>query len=512
MSGTVHSQPDAPAAAPEAASVAGQCETWQRATTRRALHHYVHALFWSDVAVITLAMVVAHLVRFGPADQDVTVFGAFSQVPLSYLPFSILGGLAWLLLLGAYHTYDESRLGSGTDEYKRVAGATLLYFGALAIGSYLLKVQFARGYFLIALPVGLLLLLIERWLWRRWLNRQRTFGRFKVPALIVGGADTATAIARELTRRGDTEFALVGACTANSVTGQTLGDTGVPVLGGLDDAKRLIAEHDIDTVIVTASRHMTPKRVRRLSWSLEPGRRHLVLAPSLVDVAGPRIHSRPVANLPLIHVETPRFDGRTLLIKRTFDIVASGLGLVILSPVFLIVGILIKAQDGGPVFFRQPRVGRDSKTFHMWKFRSMIVNAEEKLAELKASHSQQDAGNDVMFKLKDDPRVTKVGRFIRKSSIDELPQLINVFRGDMSLVGPRPPLTSEVQGYEARARRKFLVRPGITGLWQVSGRSDLSWDEAVRLDLYYVENWSFVGDLQILFRTVKAVVKSDGAY
>lgn len=509
MSGTVHSQPDAPAAAPEAATVAGQCETWQRATTRRALHHYVHALFWSDAAVITLAMIVAHLVRFGPADQDVTVFGAFSQVPLSYLPFSILGGLAWLALLGAYHTYDESRLGSGTDEYKRVAGATLLYFGALAIGSYLLKVQFARGYFLIALPVGLLLLLIERWLWRRWLNRQRTLGRFKVPALIVGGSDTATAIARELTRRGDTEFALVGACTANSVTGQTLGDTGVPVLGGLDDAKRLIAEHDIDTVIVTASRHMTPKRVRRLSWSLEPGRRHLVMAPSLVDVAGPRLHSRPVANLPLIHVETPRFDGRTLLIKRTFDIVASGVALIVLSPVMLAVAIAVKTTSPGPVLFRHKRIGKDGEPFEMFKFRSMRQNADQ---ELKSLLEKQGTTDKPLFKIENDPRITKVGHVIRKYSLDELPQFINVLRGDMSLVGPRPQVQAEVDLYDDAAARRLNVRPGVTGIWQVSGRSDLEWEQAIRLDLYYVENWSFIGDMQILFRTVKVLFKPEGAY
>lgn len=480
------------------------------------LRRYVRTIMATDAAAVTVAFVVAHLARFGTTDADLTVFGALDEIPVSYLPFSIIGGILWWLLLAGYHTYDTYRLGSGTEEYKRVASATLFFFGALAIGSYMLKVQFARSYFLVALPLGLVLLLLGRWLWRKWLTTQRARGRFKVRALLVGGAATSTAIAKELMSRKDTEFELVGACNETQNLGDCLPETSVPIVGAINEVTQLIEKHDVDTVIVTSSRHMTPKRLRELSWSLEPGRRHLVLAPSLVDVAGPRIHTRPVANLPLIHVETPRFDGRTLMIKRTFDIIASGLGLLLISPLLLLIAILVKVQDGGPVFFRQERVGRNGEHFAMLKFRSMVVDAEDRLAqvraEAKAASDTGKVGNEVLFKMKDDPRVTRLGRVLRKYSIDELPQLVNVFLGDMSLIGPRPPLPAEVERYDRGVHRKFLVKPGITGLWQVSGRSNLSWNESVRLDLYYVENWSFIGDIQILFRTAKLLIKPEGAY
>jgi exopolysaccharide biosynthesis polyprenyl glycosylphosphotransferase len=229
-----------------------------------------------------------------------------------------------------------------------------------------------------------------------------------------------------------------------------------------------------------------------------------------MDIGGPRIHTRPVAGLPLIHVETPRYEGSVLFAKRAFDIIASGIFIVLLSPLLLAIALIVRLSSPGPVLFRQPRVGLNGSEFRMFKFRSMVTDAESRLAKLE--DTQRAAGNTVMFKMKDDPRVTPVGKFIRRFSIDELPQLFNVFAGTMSLVGPRPPLQREVDLYENHVHRRFLVKPGITGLWQVSGRSDLSWEDTVRLDLYYVENWSITGDLVILWRTIKAVIESDGAY
>jgi exopolysaccharide biosynthesis polyprenyl glycosylphosphotransferase len=249
--------------------------------------------------------------------------------------------------------------------------------------------------------------------------------------------------------------------------------------------------------------------VKRLSWGLTPGAEHLVVAPSLIDVGGPRIRTRPVASLPLIHVETPRFEGRKLFAKRTFDLLASATLLLLLSPVLIAVAIAVKLSSPGPVFFAQERVGIKGKLFKMLKFRSMVVDAEQRLADLQA---QRDAGNSVMFKMKDDPRVTPIGRVLRRYSLDELPQLINVLLGSMSLVGPRPPLPREVEAYDQHVNRRFLVKPGVTGLWQVSGRSSLPWEETVRLDLYYVENWSLTGDIVILWRTLRAVARRDGAY
>jgi exopolysaccharide biosynthesis polyprenyl glycosylphosphotransferase len=263
-----------------------------------------------------------------------------------------------------------------------------------------------------------------------------------------------------------------------------------------------------DTVILTGADAINPQVMRKLGWDLEARGVRLIVAPALTDIAGPRIHARPVAGLPLIHVDFPTFEGRRHSAKRAFDIIASGLGLVLLSPVFLLLTILVRRDSPGPAFFRQERVGLNGKRFAMHKFRSMVPDAE---AQLRTLLDQSD-GNGVLFKLKQDPRVTKVGAVLRRYSLDELPQLIDVFRGDMSLVGPRPPLAHEVEQYDDWSHRRLLVKPGITGLWQVSGRSELSWEDSVRLDLYYVENWSLTGDIIILWRTLKAVIRPVGAY
>ena len=268
-----------------------------------------------------------------------------------------------------------------------------------------------------------------------------------------------------------------------------------------------IRENDIHMVAVTNGHHLSPDQVRLLGWKLADAHISLIMAPATTDIAGPRMHMQPLNGLPLVHVSTPRITGLSAFFKRAVDVVSSGLGLILLSPLFLVVALLVK-RDGGPVFFLQNRVGLNGEMFKMVKFRSMRTDAEE----VKKRLLEQNEGNGVLFKMKDDPRITPIGMFIRKYSIDELPQLWNVFIGDMSLVGPRPPLVEEVDQYEDIAYRRLLVKPGITGLWQVSGRSDLSWEESVRLDLYYVENWSLTGDLIILLRTVRAVFAKEGAY
>ena len=282
------------------------------------------------------------------------------------------------------------------------------------------------------------------------------------------------------------------------------------MLGTIDDLNTALKATGADTVVVTSSGELSSRRMRELSWSLEPGKQHLVVAPSLTGVGGPRIHTRPVAGLPLIHVEIPTYDGRKLFTKRVFDIVCSTLLLIVLSPVFAAIAVAIRLGRPGSILFGQERVGINGDRFTVLKFRSMIPGAENQLDELR--EKDRAAGNAVMFKMKNDPRVTPVGQFLRRFSLDELPQLFNVFDGSMSLVGPHPPLESEVNQYEKHVHRRFLVKPGITGLWQISGRSDLSWEDTVRLDLFYVENWSLTGDLIILWRTAKAVLMREGAY
>jgi exopolysaccharide biosynthesis polyprenyl glycosylphosphotransferase len=270
-------------------------------------------------------------------------------------------------------------------------------------------------------------------------------------------------------------------------------------------------ELGVDTLVVAGGHTLPTRSIREIGWSLEEESQHLVVSSGDVGVAAPRLAVKPVAGLPLLQVEAPSFTKPALYAKRAFDVFASAFGIIILSPLLIAIAIAVKVGDGGTVIFKQERVGLHGNTFKMLKFRSMRVDAEQVLAKLKAQQAA-DAGNSVLFKMKDDPRVTKVGRTLRKYSLDELPQLFNVFRGDMSLVGPRPPLMREVKTYERHVYRKFLVKPGITGLWQINGRSNLSWDDSVRLDLFYVENWTMMGDIQILFRTFKTVLGSDGAY
>jgi len=463
-----------------------------------------------DLVIIALSVTAGHLLKFG--FNDPTIQDSSGTISLSYLPLSIGLGLMWWLMLSAFHTYRQRLLGSGTEEYQRVFQATFLVFGTLAIASFLFKAQVARGYFLAAFPIGFMGLFLWRWLARKRLIQLRRRGELTSRVLLLGGAQTATDMARELRRRRDLGMSVVGACVAGASPGRTLRGSNVPVLGGTGDVAAALDRLEVDTLVVTGSPDLSAQEVRRLSWELDPARVHLVLAPSIVDVAGPRINLRPVDGLSLVEVAIPRFDGSKLVLKRAFDLLAVLLLSVVVVPVGLVVAACIKLDDGGPVFFRQARVGLSGREFGMWKFRSMRTDAERVLEHLRREQGLQDAGNEILFKMKDDPRVTRVGRVIRALSLDELPQLINVLVGDMSLVGPRPPLPREVSSYEADVMRKFMVKPGITGLWQVSGRSELSWEESVRLDLYYVENWSLTEDIRILFRTVKVVLARDGAY
>jgi exopolysaccharide biosynthesis polyprenyl glycosylphosphotransferase len=300
-------------------------------------------------------------------------------------------------------------------------------------------------------------------------------------------------------------YQVVGMCVPR---GQQAEDVGVPVLGDIDDVRRLAIELGVDGVIVAGGSYSSAADLRRLGWELQGLELDMLVVPSLTDIAGPRVHMRHVAGLPFVQVEEPQSDRAGGWAKRTFDLGVAGGLVVVLSPLLLLVAFLIRLQDGGPVLYRQRRVGANGAEFEMIKFRSMVVDAEARLAEV--AHANEHDG--VLFKIREDPRNTRVGGFNRKFSFDELPQLCNVLKGEMSLVGPRPPLFNEYEQYEQDTHRRLLVRPGMTGQWQVSGRADLPWSEAVRLDLYYVDNWSMVIDLVIMVKTVKAVLVSRGAY
>ena len=282
----------------------------------------------------------------------------------------------------------------------------------------------------------------------------------------------------------------------------------VPVLGDESEAAAIAARMGVNTVACTSSWRLGAGGLRRLGWALKGQDVDLVVAPGLTDVAGPRVLTRPVAGLSLLHVDAPVFTGPQLAIKTVIDRFGAAALLTLLSPLFAIVAFLIARDHGGPVFFRQERIGRDGTVFPLLKFRTMVLEAEAMLPGLQ----DQSQGQGPLFKLRDDPRITHIGASLRRYSVDEFPQLINVLRGQMSLVGPRPPPASEVETYGSDVRRPLLVKPGMTGLWQINGRSDLAWDDAVRFDLYYDENWSVMSDLIILWRTGRAVLHSSGAY
>ncbi len=416
----------------------------------------------------------------------------------------------WIALLAISGAYERERVGSGTDQFKSIFEASVRMAALTAFFCYLTKSQVSRGFFLIALPCGFLALVAGRLAARAIITHARHSGRCLHRVVAVGHADDVEHLVTQLGRGGRHGLKVVAACI--DITNQNRGTNelsgGVPILGTPSDARRVAAEVNADTVAITSGRVLGRDGLRRLAWQLEGSDTALLLSPELTDVAGPRVNVRPVGGLPLLQVTEPKFSGAGRLAKGAFDRTLAAVGLLLLSPVLLAIAIAIKLDSRGTVFFRQTRSGVGGQHFHLVKFRSMVPAAEELLIDLT---DKNEAGG-VLFKIRGDPRVTSVGRILRRFSLDELPQLWNVVTGHMSLVGPRPPLPTEVERYGDDVRRRLLVKPGLTGLWQVSGRSDLTWEESVRLDLYYVENWSFVLDLTILLKTVGAVAVGRGAY
>jgi exopolysaccharide biosynthesis polyprenyl glycosylphosphotransferase len=469
---------------------------------------YARQLVMTDIVIVVGAVFGTQLAWFGANASELHIpREGMRDFTVGYWLISLVFSLLWLASLSISGTRGAKVVGSGTSEYRRTLEATLRVFGLIAIAMFLLKSELGRGYFLTALPIGLGLLLLGRWLSRRWLDRQRATGSFLTRALLVGDRTKTEHVIQNLVRDSSSGLAMVGAITPNGSAGSTL-THGVPVVGGFDDIVTAVVEYGADAVIFTGADALGPRQMRELGWSLDQLRVGVIVAPSLTDVAGPRIHAEPVAGQALIRIDYPTLEGSKHLWKRASDVMVAASAIVLLSPLFLVITIAVRRDSRGPAFFRQDRVGLNGEPFKMLKFRSMVVDAESRLDAL-----QQDSdGNGVLFKLRDDPRVTRLGRLLRRYSLDELPQLVNVLRGEMSIVGPRPPLAHEVALYDEWAHRRLLVKPGITGLWQVSGRSDLSWADSVRLDLYYVENWSLTSDVVIMWRTARAVVRSAGAY
>lgn len=460
-----------------------------------------------DAFVVVWAVVGAFLIRFG-VEPGFVVAGQ----ELTYVWLSAALAVIWWIMLGAWNSRQSRILGSGADEYKRVAAASLWLFGIVAIVSYVLRFDTARGYVGLALPVGLVGLLLGRWLIRQHLSIKRRQGRNMSRLLLLGGPGAVSHLAASFDRAKGAGYLPVAAYMPGIESASAVeAESGLQIVGNKADTQSIVTAIEAcgaDAVAVSAGVQLHPQTLRHLGWELASRNIGLIMAPALTDVAGPRIHTQQVAGLPLIHVTTPTLEGGQRVAKRLFDILVSGGLILIAAPSMVLTALLIRLDSRGPVLFRQERVGIEGERFRMLKFRSMVVDAEARLKELE----KKNEGSGPLFKMKNDPRITRVGGFLRRFSIDELPQLFNVLGGSMSLVGPRPPLPREVEAYENDVRRRLLVKPGVTGLWQVSGRSNLSWQDSVRLDLYYVENWSLAGDLVIILRTVRAVFHSTGAY
>jgi exopolysaccharide biosynthesis polyprenyl glycosylphosphotransferase len=415
--------------------------------------------------------------------------------------------LAWPVLLLGTGALDERVFGTGSDEYHRVGRAGVALLALAASVSYAAELQLSRLLVVLGIPGLTLLTLVGRFAARCWLRRLRARGLCTKRVVVVGRGGAVVELATRLRREGYAGLEVVAACVTPDSRARTADALGVPV-GGLGDVVETAARLGADAVAVTSASETAAEYLRGLSWQLEGTGIELLVAPGLVEVAGPRLHIRPFEGLPLLSVEQPRFVGLVRVVKAVVDRAVAAVAVLLLAPVLLALALAVRLDSPGPVLYRQERVGVSGTRFTILKFRSMAVDADRRLAELL----DRNEGDGLLFKMRQDPRVTRVGRWLRRFSLDELPQLFNVLGGSMSLVGPRPPLPGEVERYDSSVSRRLLVKPGLTGLWQISGRSDLSWEEAVRLDLRYVENWSLALDALILAKTARAVLSHSGAY
>lgn len=456
-------------------------------------------LIGGDLLAGLLASMTAVLVRFG-------------QVPTNEM--AVLGGvlltaMAWVTAVRLLRGYQARYLGQGADEYRSVVWAGGVLLGAVGLTSYAFKLELSRGYAFMVVPLVVLLSLVLRKMLRMWLARQRILGNYRQRTIVVGSASSAAELIREMRRSPSKSFELAGACVIGAAADDCTEIEGVPVVGNPRDVILAVDFNDADVVAVSGHPGLSGRDLRELAWELEERQVDLVISPGIFEVAGPRLSIRAEAGVSLLHVERPIRTGSALLVKRGQDLALAALLVLVGLPFLLMVALLVRLDSKGPVLFTQTRIGQRGQEFRIFKFRTMAVDAEARLSDLAAMGHDLNA---VLFKSQHDPRITRVGHWLRRFSIDEVPQLLNVLRGEMSLVGPRPGLASEVDQYEPDAMRRLRVRPGMTGLWQVSGRSTLDWEQTVRLDLWYVDNWSTTLDLQILARTARAVLGGSGAY
>jgi exopolysaccharide biosynthesis polyprenyl glycosylphosphotransferase len=465
----------------------------ERRSQRVSVRRWIALLFVLDFLVAILSVGLGTLIIFGGAARELS-----ERLP--YLALEATFPVLWVAAMLLSGSYDRRYLAAGPEQYRRVCNASIWILALIGFTSYVLRADFSRGLVLITIPTAALLTLMARWFARKALRSRFGDGVAIHRIVEVGPGKGAEQLRTYIDRNTHTGFAVVGIVA----TDELLEGAPIDVDGIVAEVRRL----DADTIAFVGTTHSTGGELRRMSWALQGSGIRLLVVPDLADIAGPRIVMHPVDGLPLLEVCEPELTGPARVLKSVFDRCASLFLIVILSPVLVAIAIAIKLSDGGPVFFRQRRIGKEGHAFRIWKFRSMRAGVRPVMQSVDTVAGEAQ----VLAKTPSDERVTSVGRFLRRYSLDELPQLFNVLTGSMSLVGPRPLVPDEVDSFGHGAQARLLVTPGMTGLWQVRGRSELPWDERVHLDLYYVENWSIWLDISLLWSTLRAIAHSDGAY
>jgi len=452
----------------------------------------------SDAVALFSATFIGFVARFSFGELDTGLTG----------PIQIVGSIApffWLALLIVMGSYEQRVVGLGLTEYGRVLKSALWMVAVVSMVSFLGKFDTSRAYVLLVIPIGLAGLILNRWLWRRWILWKRNQGRELQSTIVVGSNSDQQHVSESLTERKWAGYSVVD--TFEPLT-DVERDSNGNASPWMDQLMRLVDERGAMCIALAPSCGLGGADIRELSWRIEGRGIDLLISSALGAVTGPRLTLRVATGLPFMHLDEVGLGASQRATKRFGDVAVSALTLIFLSPVMAVIAALILVTSGRPILFGQQRAGMRGELFRMWKFRTMVPDADSQRDELRAQ--MESTGPTV--KIVNDPRVTPIGRFLRRWSLDELPQLFNVLAGSMSLVGPRPHPIDDVSRYSSADSRRLLAKPGMTGLWQVAGRSDLSWDDAVELDLVYIENWSLVADAAIFARTAQAVLARRGAY
>ena len=476
--------------------VARRHRTWTAKAVRAAV-------MMADVVTVAVSMIAAYEVSralgFGGDLPNVSAQG-YERVGLLALP-------VWLLVLQRYHLYNARHVAERRDELGRVLHAAGISSVLTALVAYSVGTIVARSWLVLLFGIVTVALAAEREVVRACFGIARRRGHLLRPIALVGTGEEAAALAvtfAEHPELGYRVVAIVGDSTKLYPGLEAVGPVIEPRAAKLADRVRMVGANGVLVATTDVDLALSNRIVRALT---DAGI-HVEMSSSLRDIDATRLSIRPLGRHPVLYVEPVRRNGWRALAKRWFDVAVASLGLVVMAPLLLAIAVLVKLTSDGPVLFKQERVGRRGRRFRVYKFRTMVQNAEQLLVDLR----EQNEADGPLFKLKEDPRITPLGRVLRKLSLDELPQLLNVVKGEMSLVGPRPALPSEVTQWGPELFERLRVQPGITGMWQVNGRSNSSFTEYQRWDLYYVDNWSIWRDLAILFKTVPVVLSSKGAY